>query len=207
MKITAFDNTYPEQLASGGSLLTGSSGGSNSAAGGDVTGEAGSLSVIGLSSTISLASNMGGSVGDVLMLVQTGPRVAQFSTPSNLASFGSNASRVSEAATGGAATTYSRADHIHDGIGTVTASSSNTMQRGTVNLRAGSNVAFGLTDTDGDGELDTITVNAPPSPAAISALGFRGELLISSTPSNPIVFGDVMLNSDGTDFVYATIPE
>lgn len=30
------------------------------------------------------------------------------------------------------------------------------------------------------------------------------ELLISSTPSNPIVFGDVMLNSAGTDFVYSS---
>lgn len=30
------------------------------------------------------------------------------------------------------------------------------------------------------------------------------ELLISSTPSNPIVFADVILNSDGTDFLYSS---
>lgn len=30
------------------------------------------------------------------------------------------------------------------------------------------------------------------------------ELLISSTPSNPIVFADVILKSDGTDFLYSS---
>jgi hypothetical protein len=34
--------------------------------------------------------------------------------------------------------------------------------------------------------------------------GSTHELLISSTPSNPIVFADVILNSDGTDFLYSS---
>jgi len=73
-------------------------------------------------------------------------------------SFGSNATRVSEVSSAGASTDSARADHIHDGIGTITASSSNTMQRGTWNLRAGSGIALSLTDTDGDGEFDTTTI-------------------------------------------------
>ena len=73
-------------------------------------------------------------------------------------SFGSNATRVSEVSSAGASTDSARADHIHDGIGTITASSSNTVQRGTFNLRAGSGIALSLTDTDGDGEFDTTTI-------------------------------------------------
>lgn len=76
-------------------------------------------------------------------------------------SAGSNSTRVSEDPSAGASTTlWSPYDHRHDGIGTITASSSNTLQRGTVNLRAGTNVTFTLTDSDGDGEVDTVTVNS-----------------------------------------------
>lgn len=73
-------------------------------------------------------------------------------------SYGSNASTVAEIGLVGVDTAVARADHYHAGIGTVTASSSNTMQRGTLNLRPGNGVALNLTDTDGDGEFDTITV-------------------------------------------------
>ena len=74
-------------------------------------------------------------------------------------SAGSNSTRVSEVSGAGASTTlWSPFDHAHDGIGTITASSSNTMQRGTFNLRAGTGIVFGLTDGDGDGELDTATI-------------------------------------------------
>lgn len=73
-------------------------------------------------------------------------------------SYGSNASRVSEVSTAGSESAVARADHIHDGIGTVTASSSNTLQRGTVNFRPGTGIALALTDTDGDAEFDTITI-------------------------------------------------
>lgn len=74
-------------------------------------------------------------------------------------SAGSNSTRVSEVSAAGASTTlWSPYDHRHDGIGTITASSSNTMQRGTWNVRAGPGIALNLTDTDGDGEFDTMTI-------------------------------------------------
>ena len=83
-------------------------------------------------------------------------------------SAGSNSTRVREVPTAGASTTlWSPYDHAHDGIGTITASSSNTMQRGTWNLRPGVGIALSLTDTDGDGEFDTATIvnTGVPGPA------------------------------------------
>jgi hypothetical protein len=74
-------------------------------------------------------------------------------------SAGSNSTRVSEVSGAGASTTlWSPFDHAHDGIGTITASSSNTMQRGTWNVRPGAGIALALSDTDGDGEFDTATI-------------------------------------------------
>jgi hypothetical protein len=79
-------------------------------------------------------------------------------------SAGSNSTQVREVSTAGASTTlWSPFDHAHDGIGTITASSSNTMQRGTWNIRPGSGIALSLTDTDGDGEFDTTTIVATGS--------------------------------------------
>jgi hypothetical protein len=75
-------------------------------------------------------------------------------------SYGSNASHVAEIATAGVGTAVARFDHYHAGLTQLTSSSSNTLQRGTVNLRAGANIAFGLTDTDGDGEFDTLTISS-----------------------------------------------
>jgi len=76
-------------------------------------------------------------------------------------SAGSNATRVREVSTAGASTTlWSPFDHAHDGIGTITSSSSNTMQRGTWNIRPGAGIALALTDSDGDGEFDTTTIVA-----------------------------------------------
>jgi len=83
-------------------------------------------------------------------------------------SAGSNSTGVREVSTAGASTTlWSPYDHAHDGIGTITASSSNTMQRGTWNLRPGTGIALSLTDTDGDGEFDTATIvnTGVPGPA------------------------------------------
>ena len=83
-------------------------------------------------------------------------------------SAGSNSTRVSEVSGAGASTTlWSPFDHAHDGIGTITASSSNTMQRGTWNIRPGAGIALSLTDTDGDGEFDTATIvnTGVPGPA------------------------------------------
>jgi hypothetical protein len=75
-------------------------------------------------------------------------------------SYGSNATHVAEIASAGASNAVARADHYHAGIAQVTSSSSNTLQRGTVNLRAGTNVGLTATDTDGDGEFDTVTITA-----------------------------------------------
>ena len=86
-------------------------------------------------------------------------------------SAGSNSTRVSEMPSAGASSTlWSPFDHQHDGIGTITSSSSNTMQRGTWNLRPGVGIALSLTDADGDGEFDTATivntgVTGPAGPA------------------------------------------
>ena len=82
-------------------------------------------------------------------------------------SAGSNSTRVSEISSAGVSTTlWSPYDHQHNGIGTITASSSNTMQRGTWNIRPGSGIALSLTDTDGDGEFDTTTIVATGAAAA-----------------------------------------
>ena len=75
-------------------------------------------------------------------------------------SAGSNSTRVSEDSSAGASTTlWSPFDHRHDGIGTITSSSSNTMQRGTWNVRPGVGIALSLTDADGDGEFDTTVIS------------------------------------------------
>lgn len=108
---------------------------------------------------------------NILLTLDQGPLPAQ-AYPSNTIrihstasgggsiSAGSNSTWVQETSTAGASTTlWSPFDHAHAGIQTVTASSSNTMQRGTLNLRTGTNISFGLTDTDGDGEFDTLTIN------------------------------------------------
>ena len=89
-------------------------------------------------------------------------------------SAGSNSTRVREVSTAGASTTlWSPFDHAHDGIGTITASSSNTMQRGTWNIRPGVGIALSLTDTDGDGEFDTATIvnTGVPGPAGTGGVG------------------------------------
>ncbi len=74
-------------------------------------------------------------------------------------SAGSNSTNVREISTAGASTTlWSPFDHAHGGISEVTASSSNTLQRGTLNLRAGTGIALALSDADSDGEFDTATI-------------------------------------------------
>lgn len=76
------------------------------------------------------------------------------------ASAGSNSMSVGATNQAGVAATFSPSDHRHLGIHTVTSSSSNTLQRPTINIRAGTNVGVTATDTDGDGTLDTITIHS-----------------------------------------------
>lgn len=110
-------------------------------------------------------------------------------------SAGSNSTRVREVSTAGASSTlWSPYDHAHDGIGTITASSSNTLQRGTVNLRAGSNIVFGLTDSDGDGELDTVTI-------AGAAAGGGGSSLTVADEGSPLSTAATTLDFVGAGVV------
>lgn len=186
MKITNYDDTYSQKLGLGETtLVSGSSGGSNSSLGGDVSGTLGNVSVNGLRRSVSLGSNLGTGVaiGDVLTILSTaGTPVARFATPSNTGggSFGSNATRVSKNSSVGASANGSREDHIHDGIGTITASSSNTLGRGTFNLRAGNNISIGYTDTDADGLLDTATIHG------VASAGGSGVTSINKTGSTAL---------------------
>jgi hypothetical protein len=203
VKITAFQDIYPTNLATGVTVIGGSSGSNSGYTGGDVQGTPGDLSVVGLRSVVSLSSNLasGRSVGDVLTLIQTAPSaVAQFATPSNSggASAGSNSTRVSETSSSGASTTlFSPFDHRHDGIGTITASSSNTMQRGTFNLRPGSNVSFGLSDSDGSGELDTLTINAAATGGSGITVQDEGSTLSTSATTLNFVGSGVTATGTG----------
>jgi hypothetical protein len=193
LKLTAFDSTFSSRVARGMTTLAFASG-SNSGEGDllgdtDVVGRPGAYSVIGLRNQVSLGSNVGGTaIGDVLSIVSTSPRIAKFATPSNSLSFGSNSSRVSEGPSAGAGTSVARFDHVHDGIGTITASASNTMQRGTFHLRSGSGIALNLSDTDGDGEFDTVTLSATGGGGAFS--GDAGDV-----PASSAGYG----NSSGSD--------
>lgn len=200
MKITAFDDAFPGLVATGGTTI-GYSSGSNSAAGdsttSDVVGSPGDYSVVGLRRQVSLASNVGGTtIGDVLTIVGTSPRLAMFSTPSNSAlSYASNSTRVSEVSLAGVSTSVSRADHQHDGIGTITASSSNTMQRGTLNLRSGAGIALSLADSDGDGELDTATIVN----TGASALAASGAVVLRSATQSIAASTDVAVDFTAAD--------
>lgn len=82
---------------------------------------------------------------------------------SSSVSAGSNSMAVGATNQAGVAATFSPSDHRHQGIHTVTSSSSNTLQRPTVHLRAGSGIAFGASDTDGDGTFDTLTISSTSS--------------------------------------------
>lgn len=101
-------------------------------------------------------------------------------------SAGSNSTRVREVSTAGASTTlWSPFDHAHDGIGTITSSSSNTMQRGTWNIRPGAGIALALTDTDGDGEFDTTTIVNTGQGGGSGGGSSSAELPFDIVPASP----------------------
>lgn len=117
------------------------------------------------------------------------------------ASFGSNATHVAEISAGGAATDSARMDHLHAGIGTITASSSNTLQRGTVNIRPGAGIALSLTDTDGDGEFDTATIvnTGVPGPAGSSTfIGARVYHNANQSTTSTVILA-LAMNSERYD--------
>jgi len=105
-------------------------------------------------------------------------------------SAGSNSTNVAEISSAGTSTTlWSPYDHTHAGIATITASSSNTLQRGTFNLRAGPGIALALTDTDGDGEFDTATIVNIVTPSSIGAASAIHPMPLDGYPLDP-TYGD-----------------
>lgn len=111
-------------------------------------------------------------------------------------SYGSNAMAVNDVNAGGSSTDVSRMDHRHQGIATITASSSNTMQRPIVNLRPGTGVSFGLTSTDGDAALDTITINSTASGGGSLTVADEGTPL--STAATTLDFVGAGVTASGT---------
>jgi hypothetical protein len=85
---------------------------------------------------------------------------SQVGGPPATVSAGSNSMAVAGLSAAGVSSNFSPADHRHEGVWAITSSSSNTLSRPVVNLRPGANVAFGLTDTDGNGVFDTISISA-----------------------------------------------
>jgi hypothetical protein len=98
--------------------------------------------------------------------------------------------------------------------------------------RDGGATIFGFQVGDGSGgsvgaldDLSDVTITTPASgdeiryrdgvwvneagltAAELATMGVRGEILISDTPSNPIVYADMVLNDDNTDFLYADLVE
>jgi hypothetical protein len=65
-------------------------------------------------------------------------------------------------------------------------------------------VGAGVT-ASGTGAEKTITIPGVTA-AAVAALGFVGALVITDTPSTPLVFADLVQNEDQDDLVYADIP-
>lgn len=99
-------------------------------------------------------------------------------------SYGSNSNRVAALSAAGASTLVSRADHVHDGIATVTASSSNTLNRGTLNLRAGTGIALALSNTDGGAGLDTVTIQNIAAPGGGGSVSYgSNSTRVSSVPA------------------------
>lgn len=124
---------------------------------------------------------------------------ATWLTAGTSVSAGSNSTRVRELSTAGASTTlWSPFDHAHDGIGTITASSSNTLQRGTVNLRNGNNISFGLTDTDGDGEFDTLTIHGAAAGGGASGVTVQDEGTPLATTGTTLNFVGAGVTASGT---------
>ena len=85
-------------------------------------------------------------------------------------------------------------------VNAITANSSNTLQSPIVNFESGTGVTFAVAS-------NTITIAAGDTvtAATISALGFVGLIVISDTPSTPLVFADLIQNDDEDDLVYVDL--
>lgn len=86
---------------------------------------------------------------------------------------------------------WAPASHRHLGLHSITSSSSNTMDRPTVNFRPGANVGITASDSDGNGVFDTLTISASGGSGSGSsflgqpvALVFPGFHSIATTTNN-----------------------
>jgi hypothetical protein len=59
-----------------------------------------------------------------------------------------------------------------------------------------------FTSTDVEGALQELGVGSGVTAASIAAFGFVGQILISDTPSTPLVFADLIQNEAQNDLVY-----
>jgi len=75
----------------------------------------------------------------------------------------------------------------------ITSNTSNTLLNPIVNFASGSNIAFAV-------QSNTLTITGAATTAASAA---ASELLISDTPSTPLVFADILQNDTQDDFLYA----
>lgn len=172
MKVTNFGpGSFPKPLAGWSTGATSVNSNFNTEDGGlSATNFVQAVTVNGSNMLLRPIANIA-SGSNILLTVDAGPggsspsntvRIHSTSTGgSGTISAGSNSTAVREISTAGASTTlWSPFDHAHEGVSKITASSSNTMQRGTFNLRQGTNIVFALADSDSDGEFDTLTLSS-----------------------------------------------
>lgn len=121
-------------------------------------------------------------------------------------SYGSNATHVTQFSTAGSSNAVARADHAHAGVAQITSSSSNTLQRGTVNFRPGDGIAFGVTDSDGEATLDTITIHNTRAAGSGSAGGSSTAdvIVLAPTSDAQISSANATTNYDTQEPIYIT---
>lgn len=163
MKITSYSRQYSVDLSSGPGVLVNQ------------------YARTALGSNTPLVESGAGSPG-------SGPQAAAWdhvhpAAAGGSSSFGSNSTRVAKTPSAGASSSNSRADHVHDGIGGATASGSNTLNTGNLNLRAGTGIALALSNTDGGTGFDTVTIQNIAAGGSGSVSYGSNSTRVSSSPA------------------------
>lgn len=84
--------------------------------------------------------------------------------------------------------------------------SSNDTTAGYLNGKLVAGTGITLTENNnGSNETLTVAATGSLSAATLQSMGVRGELLITDTPSTPLVFADLIQNEDQNDFLYADL--
>ena len=90
---------------------------------------------------------------------------------------------------------------VASGSGTVT-----VQDEGSALANAATSLNFVGDGVTASGTSTTKTITIPGATAAVvAALGFAGEILITDTPSTPLVFADLLQNEAQDDLVYANV--